>query len=64
MSDISDIWQGQFAGVVVPYTSKIMKNVLEFLERGEDLLQNSVLKFAIRLSQSPVIAFQNWNLHR
>ena len=29
MSDISDIWQGRFAGAVAPSTGKIMKNALE-----------------------------------
>ena len=54
-------WQGWFVGAAASSTG--MKKTLELLERGKDLLQNGILNFTISLSQSPVIAFQCWNLH-
>ena len=40
-------------------TGKIMKNALEVLERGQNLLKNGIINFAFRLSQSSVIALQS-----
>jgi len=38
--------------VVAPHTGKIIKNRPRVFERGENLLQNGILHFAIRFSQS------------
>ena len=59
MTSISVIWQGRLAGAVAPSTGKIMQNAPELFERGQNLLQNGILNFAISLSQSPAIAFQS-----
>ena len=58
MSDISDGWQGRLAVAVAPSTGKMMKNAIEFLERGLNLLQTGILNFTNSLSYSPVIVFQ------
>jgi len=50
--------------VVAPRTSKIIRNRLNVFEGGENLLQNGVFHFVFRLSQSPEIALQRWNLRR
>jgi len=39
------------------YTGKIIKNSLNVFEREENLLQNGVLHFVFRLSQSSEIVF-------
>jgi len=44
--------------VVAPRTGKIVKNSRVF-ERGEDFLQNGVLHFVFRLSQSSEIALES-----
>jgi len=41
------------ASAIAPRTVKILKNRLCVFDRGENLLQNGVQYFAIRLSQSP-----------
>jgi len=41
-----------FAAAVAPRTGKMNKNRLSFFERGENLLQNGILHFAFKLSQS------------
>ena len=40
-------------------SDEILKNILEVLERGQNLLQNDIPNFAFRLSQSPEMAFQS-----
>jgi len=40
------------AAVVAPRTGKIIKNVLRVFIRGGNLLQNGMLHFAFKLSQS------------
>jgi len=43
------------AAVVKPRTGKIIKNGLRAFERGENLLQNSILHFAFFASSEIVI---------
>jgi len=50
--------------VVAPRTGKIVKNGFRVLERGEKLLQNSILHFVFRFSQSSEIALECYNLNR
>jgi len=50
--------------VVVPCTGKIIKNGLRVFERGENLLQNSILHFVFKFSQSSEIMLQSQNLSR
>jgi len=45
--------------VMAPRTGKTTKNVVKVFERGENLLQNSILHFVFRLSQSSEIALQS-----
>jgi len=45
------------AAVVTPRTGKIIRNKFGVFERGENLLQNGILPFVYRLSQSSKIAF-------
>jgi len=45
--------------VVAPRKGKIIKNGLSDFEREENLLQNGILHFACRLSQSPEIVLQS-----
>jgi len=48
------------AGVVTPRTGKIIKNSLGgVFERGEHLLQNSILHFTFKLSQSSGISLES-----
>ena len=56
MSDISSIWQGCFAGTLATSIGKIM-NKNEFLKRGEHLLQDGILNFAISLSRISKLQF-------
>ena len=61
---VYDIYDGDIRHLIGP-VFKIMKNdiLTIFLEREQNLLQNSILIFAFRLNQSSVIAFQSWILH-
>jgi len=43
---------------VVPRTDKMMKNCLS-VSKGENLLQNGILYFVIKLNQSSEIALQS-----
>jgi len=40
------------AAVVAPRTGKIIKNGLRVFQSGENMLQNGILYFAFKLSQS------------
>jgi len=44
--------------------SKFIKNGLNVLERGKNLLQNGILHFVFRLSQLLEIALESYNLRR
>jgi len=48
-----------YAAAVAPSTYKIFKNGLCVFERGENLLQNGMLHFALKLSQSSEIVLQS-----
>jgi len=47
------------AAVVASPTGKIIENGLDVFERGENLLQNGVLHFVLRLSQSSEIVLKS-----
>jgi len=47
-----------FAAPVAPRTGKINKNDLVF-ERGENFIQNGILHFVFKLSQSSEIVLQS-----
>jgi len=46
--------------VVALPTSKIIKNGFRVFERGENLLQNGILHFVLKLSQSSEIVLQSY----
>jgi len=46
------------AAAVAPRAGKIIENGLHVFERGENLLQNGVLHFVFRFSQSSEIALE------
>jgi len=48
-----------FVAVVAPSIGKIIKNGLRVFEKGEHLLQNGILHFVLRFSQSSEIALQS-----
>jgi len=54
---IHDITPTSLVAAVAPRTGKINKN-------GENLLQNGILHFAFKLTQSSEIVFQSKNFHR
>jgi len=45
--------------LVAPGRDKIIKNSLNIFERGENLVQNGLLHFEFRLSQSSEIALES-----
>jgi len=49
---------------VAPRAGKIIKDRLRIFEIGENLLQNGILHFVFKLSQSSEIILQSWNLCR
>jgi len=51
------------AAAVVPRKGKIIKNDFSVFERGENFIQNGILHFLFKLSQSSEIVLQSWNLH-
>jgi len=59
LSDISDMTPTSFAAPVALCTGKIIKNGPCVLERGENLLQNGILDFVFKLSQSLEIVLQS-----
>jgi len=44
---------------VAPRTGKIVENGFHVLERGENLLQNGILHFMFKFSQTPEIALES-----
>jgi len=48
-----------FAAHVAPRTGKINKNGPRVFKRGENLLQNGILHFVFKLSQSSEIVLQS-----
>jgi len=50
--------------VVAPGTGQIVKNGLHVFDRGENLLQNGMLHFVFRFSQSLEITLESQNLSR
>jgi len=44
---------------IAPHAREIIKNGLHVFEMGENLLQNGILYFVFRLSQSSEIAFES-----
>jgi len=59
MSGMLDMTPTSLAAVVAPRTGKINKNRLSFFEKGGYLLQNGILHFEFKLSQSSEIVFQS-----
>jgi len=47
------------ASLIAPRKGKIIKNDSCVFERGENLLQNCILRFVFKLSQSSEIVLQN-----
>jgi len=64
MSDIPDMTLTSLAVAVAPRTGKIIKNGRRIFERGENLLQNSILHSLVKLRQSSEIVLQNYIFHR
>jgi len=56
MPGMPDMSTTSLVAVVAPCTGKFIKNGLRVFKRGENLLQNGILHFVIRLSRSSVIA--------
>jgi len=59
MSCMPDMTPTSLAAAVVPRTCKIIQNGLRVFERGENLLQNGILQFVFKLSQSSKIVLQS-----
>jgi len=53
-----DVMPTSLAEAVAPRTGKIIKNGLRVFERRENLLQNGILHFAFKISQSSEIVLQ------
>jgi len=59
MSCISDMMATSLAAAVVSLTCKVIKNGLSVFKRGTKLLQNGILHFVFRFSQSSEIALES-----
>jgi len=59
MSGMPEMTPTSLAVAVAPRTGIIIKNDLHVFERGQDLLQNGILHFVYKLSQSSEIVLQS-----
>jgi len=60
MSCMPDITLTSHVAAVAPRTGKIIKNGLNVFQGGENLLQNGILHFVFRFSQSSEITLESW----